>query len=292
MFTFFTAISVDIVSAALSRVAQLTEAIATALNIPLPHSIYTNHHSGNALIIPMYAEGGSALMLAPINWNVTRDSFRDFQWMSLDEVKEAQSRREKMQNNGMNMTKKEEDDSNVLRDDIHVNATFSQALRLLQADIVSLCVKMGLPAAGLWPPSALLLNLHALKEHVEQYVAGHTQEVQTEAASPPSSPPRLTKTTFYLGGGKANQKSNNNSHANLNLDSISAEDIVLNAASVRDMDSLLNARFYQHAVSHSVDSSLLQIVSDELQQDDVPSSSKEKIIPEVEDGWDVIDFDD
>jgi hypothetical protein len=44
---------------------------------------------------------------------------------------------------------------------------FSIALQLLQNNVVSLCVRAGVPVDRLWPAEAILLNLHALWEHCQ-----------------------------------------------------------------------------------------------------------------------------
>ena len=44
------------------------------------------------------------------------------------------------------------------------NAKFPLALALLRADVLALCLLMGLPAQSLWPPEALLLNLVLIRD--------------------------------------------------------------------------------------------------------------------------------
>jgi hypothetical protein len=49
-----------------------------------------------------------------------------------------------------------------------LNEAFEQALVLLRADVVFLCLQSGLPAAMLWPSEAILLNLHLLQRHMQR----------------------------------------------------------------------------------------------------------------------------
>ena len=49
-----------------------------------------------------------------------------------------------------------------------LNDTFEQALTLLRADVVFLCLQSALPAAMLWPSEAILLNLDLLQRHMQR----------------------------------------------------------------------------------------------------------------------------
>jgi hypothetical protein len=45
------------------------------------------------------------------------------------------------------------------------NDSFQQALILLRANVIALCLRSGLRAETLWPPEAILLNMKVLEEH-------------------------------------------------------------------------------------------------------------------------------
>lgn len=53
--------------------------------------------------------------------------------------------------------------SSSVNDKYILNHAFSQALTLLQADVVTLCIRVGIPPECLWPPQAILLNLSELQ---------------------------------------------------------------------------------------------------------------------------------
>lgn len=57
-----------------------------------------------------------------------------------------------------------------------LNESFEQALTLLRADVVFLCVQNGLPAAVLWPSEAILLNLDLLQRHMQRMLQPATEE--------------------------------------------------------------------------------------------------------------------
>ena len=288
------ALPVDILTTALSKIAQLTEALAVALNIPLPHPIYTHHHSGSALIAPMYAEGGSAMLLSPISWNISRESFRGFQWISLNELKKTQIGLTEKSSSGK-LSGSSSEPAVVpydVHEDLHINPTFSQALLLLEADIISLCVKLGISPATLWPPCALLLNLHMLKEFVDQFIAANKLPVESlvqDSNVPlptPQSPPRVTKTTFYLNRNNKSQTKSPSSTVNL-----VQEDINLPISSVEEMKDMLQYRFYRNAIQNSnvYSNSNTHITGDDDKEEMTTEKSK---ATEADDGWDVVDLDD
>lgn len=56
-----------------------------------------------------------------------------------------------------------------------LNDQFEQALTLLRADVVFLCLQSGLPAAVLWPSEAILLNLDLLQRHMQRMLLPATE---------------------------------------------------------------------------------------------------------------------
>ena len=50
------------------------------------------------------------------------------------------------------------------------NAEFRSALSLLRANVISLCLRVGIPPSGLWPQEALLLNMDVLRQHAVEKI--------------------------------------------------------------------------------------------------------------------------
>ena len=45
---------------------------------------------------------------------------------------------------------------------------FAIALQLLQNDVITLCIRAGVPVSKLWPAEAMLLNLHELEKFCQR----------------------------------------------------------------------------------------------------------------------------
>lgn len=136
-----TGVPIDTLLSGLCTLAHLVDSLSTCLNIPLPHPISPFDINGPT-ISPQYAEC-SPHNLLPVTVHLLREDYRSFSWKTLADLrKEAFSA---------------DMDSSVM-----INLNFQEALTLLQANIVSLCVKMDIPITTLWPAHCMLLNLNQI----------------------------------------------------------------------------------------------------------------------------------
>jgi len=51
---------------------------------------------------------------------------------------------------------------------MHQGDDFAIALQLLQSDVITLCIRAGVPVSKLWPAEAMLLNLHELEKFCQR----------------------------------------------------------------------------------------------------------------------------
>lgn len=66
---------------------------------------------------------------------------------------------------------------------------FRSGLTLLRANVLTLCLRVGIPAKDLWPPEALLLNMDALRRHALERVKNDgimEERVDIDAFTAPS----------------------------------------------------------------------------------------------------------
>lgn len=153
---------------ALSHAAHLTDAIAAALNIPLPHPI-TPFSSAECLISPQY-DLVSSFSLSPVIHINERTRHADFSWRTPTGVEReirGEQLRQRMRDSPVQQAdvaapNAMADGVVVLGSNYLVNSAFPQAVTLLQANVVSLCMRAGVPPESLWPPQAVLLNLYEL----------------------------------------------------------------------------------------------------------------------------------
>lgn len=136
---------------ALSHVAHLVDALSSALNIPLTHPIVTV--SATECMISPHYNLGACYSLSPVTHINTRAKHESFNWLTPVEVRK---------NNSIGAQRKDGISQNIDLREFEVNRAFPQALTLLQANVVALCLRAGLPPDGIWPPQAILLNLHEL----------------------------------------------------------------------------------------------------------------------------------
>ena len=103
----------------------------------------------NSAICPQYSE--KTYYLTPVFYDDSNQKIQQFSHKTIGEIKKQ---------NEFLFNKKNEffkDDHSYI-----LNESFSEALLLLRANVISLCVYGGVPITKIWPPEAILLNLHQL----------------------------------------------------------------------------------------------------------------------------------
>ena len=90
---------------------------------------------------------------------------RDFSWKTIGELRVAKQQQQQWPQQAAGASSR--NDKFAANDDelYVINESFPEAVMLLQADIISLCLSAGMCAPDLWPPQALLMNLYALHQH-------------------------------------------------------------------------------------------------------------------------------
>lgn len=198
------------VNTVLSHIAHLVDAVAQVLHVVLPHPLHPFEAVEGSLVSPqldLHAQtqhgpsvSGSSSShshshsLAPATHMHDRACFSDFNWTSVHELSDFSSftcsstshldppprgqgsssdSTARSQSNALRwheaaVVLKTEESGRILQ--YALNSTFGTALTLLQADIVVLCLSAGVPAEQLWPPEAMLFNLHLLQEHCKSVV--------------------------------------------------------------------------------------------------------------------------
>eukprot|EP01039_Chlorochromonas_danica_P003007 gene3007-3281_t len=143
---------VDALRMALCHTVHLTDALSAALHITLPHRLYPFQPMG-PLISPQNS-ATDVYAILPIEMPSNRDSLRDFQWITIEDIGQYH-----MQDSSSNSSSSSQ---------YSINENFQQAFSLLCVDILVLCVGVGLTPADLFPPQALLLNLHLIERHCRE----------------------------------------------------------------------------------------------------------------------------
>jgi hypothetical protein len=198
-----TGVPVDAVSAAVAHIAHLVDAVAAALNVALPHPLYP-FESADCLISAQHDLWARAQVraccysLSPVMCLNDRMRLRGFDWTTLQELvdnttSQSQSQRRMHSisplrgRNGLEITPRTPLALNTEREQCEIpvvlkagesgevvqyslNPNFGTALVLLQANIIDLCLGAGLHAEELWPPEAMLFNLHLLQKRCEGVV--------------------------------------------------------------------------------------------------------------------------
>lgn len=96
--------------------------------------------------------------------------------------------------------KKEDQEAENTEDDWMTNPSFSAALSLLRANVISVCLRCGVPGTALWPHEAVLLNLDLLhKKCLQESMMNpcDTPEVHLKFKSSTSSVEQPRFPTFH-----------------------------------------------------------------------------------------------
>jgi hypothetical protein len=169
---------VDILNTAIGHIVKLVDALSIVLNIPLPHRMSAFSLNGMSTIFPQFMQDSKVYILSPITWQYSRERLRGVNWVTMADL-QAKASQMGVESSSKHTVPSNVDDYN----DMTINSDFSQAIVLLQANIVTLCIKSGLQASSLWPAEALLLNLKTLEMFAERALAKRTVfEVQDTSA--------------------------------------------------------------------------------------------------------------
>lgn len=133
----------DCLCTVIFHIAHLIDALSNVLNVPLPHSIDPFELNGPT-ISPSFSKN-TPCGLYPVVHHSTRDAYRQFCWITLSQISKYPERYE----------------------DYVINPSFPLSLKLLQANIIVLCLKSGVDAINLSPSCAMLLNLNELRKKLE-----------------------------------------------------------------------------------------------------------------------------
>ena len=169
------------------HISRLLNAISEAMNIPLPHPLIPFTSSGiDSMICPQF-DLHSGFSLTPAFYMNDGVEYQDFSWMTLADIhreaavdKSSPCHNTPSSNSSPKQDNKSEDDDvgdfNQLSPSIGsaekeacfvINDSFEQAVTLLRADVVSLCLHCGMAPSSLRPSEAILLNLDELRRHLQ-----------------------------------------------------------------------------------------------------------------------------
>jgi len=149
--------NIELVSSALSFVSQLLVSLSVLFNVKLPHQLYIFDYE-DCCISP----GGNKELIIPL---ISR----------------------------LSITKKNDND-NDNKDILHdyndddegpINDQYQLALSLLRANVIELC--LSLEIQKVWPPQAILLNLHEIHRHCIQQ-ANDTNDIINNITTLPPIP--------------------------------------------------------------------------------------------------------
>lgn len=144
------------------HITHLFDAISAALHIPPVHSVLPFSRRGVPTIqaqFTLYED----LSLSPILYDEAVQK-KKFNWKSLLSLKEDDRRQKYSETKEYeHQTMHSNPNRNKQSSTVIPNPSFPDAVLLLRANILSLCLRLGVPRNDLWPPQALLLNLHELQ---------------------------------------------------------------------------------------------------------------------------------
>lgn len=149
----------------MAHITHLVDALSVTLNIPLPHTLHP-FDSSDCMVSAqhdMWARANvrsACYSLTPVTYMSDRTHFRDFDWTSLDLIQASSSSTAQ----GAPHTGNAQAPTGLTTQHA-VNPNFPGSLVLLQANVVALCLRVGIPPEGLWPPEAMLFNLQLLHKH-------------------------------------------------------------------------------------------------------------------------------
>lgn len=137
----------DLLCTAICHLAHFVDSLSVSLNIPLPHPLSPFELNGPT-ISPQYSENQHHNLL-PVSLQILREEYRAFSWKALREIRV--------------------DTVNVdpMRCSISTNSYFPEALSLFQANVVTLCLRMGITPESLFPPCCIIKNLYLLRLYLE-----------------------------------------------------------------------------------------------------------------------------
>lgn len=223
---------VDVVIAAVAHIAHMVDSLSATLNIPLPHPLLPFEAtdcmvSAQQDLVARAHVKDCCYSLAPAVFMNERAGFREFDWTTLNELPIVPPQPE-LENplspaapavpTTTALPNAAFDQQVVINTgpggevrEYAINSNFPAALVLLQANVVSLCLKVGLAPESLWPAEAMLLNLHLLKKHYEQAVSRNNAFLvshQDVLLVTPQMQPALTSLTDRYGSRAALNKLN------------------------------------------------------------------------------------
>lgn len=147
----------------LCHVVHFLDSLSTSLNIPLPHPISPFEPNGPT-IAPQYSEHQPHQLL-PVSIHSLREEYRMLSWLTLRSIRDESSR----PNNSV----------------IGLNAYFPEALSLLQANIIALCLRMGLQPQHLLPAHDIVGNLCRIEKELHRILSSPvTQQIELQSAPP------------------------------------------------------------------------------------------------------------
>lgn len=166
---------------AISYITHLVDALAAALNVPLPHPL--NPFEGSDPMVSaqhdLWARANvrsACYSLSPATHMNDRSRFLDFSWTSLLNLHPQPSSNVAHAPHAMmtHVDSKPNADTAAAKESSRkieqeaeyvVNPNFPASLVLLQADVIALCMRAGIAPEDLYPPEAMLYNLHLLHKH-------------------------------------------------------------------------------------------------------------------------------
>jgi hypothetical protein len=187
----YAGVPTELVASALSHAAHLVDALSAVLNLPLDHPLRP-FEAYEAAVCPPWNRG-ARLPLTPavrqvaeppggargpheVRWEPFAAAWRHAAAAAAEAKKDAPRRPPTSAAATTTTTSSSSGSEWATNDEFHV------ALALFRADIVALCMRAGVAAGALWPPEAILLNLHVLREHCRRQAAAAAAE-QAEVAT-------------------------------------------------------------------------------------------------------------
>ena len=75
--------------------------------------------------------------------------------------------------------------ADIFDDEGDINNNFPLGLSLLRSNVISLCASFGVPTSSLFPPQAMLLNLHLLHLHIIDMANSTSELIENIKILPP-----------------------------------------------------------------------------------------------------------
>lgn len=162
---FYDHVPLEILCSIINIIAKVVKLIANSLHIPLPHPLDVSKSNLTAAELVLYPHDDrmSPIHMLPADLKVSVSTIdknsklnTEYIWHSISDISNRES------------------------SPWRLNPSFPRSMRLLQANIIILCIRIGLDPTRLWPPEGILLNINEILLFLENKTAEYKSSLDVE----------------------------------------------------------------------------------------------------------------